>query len=165
MSELKYGKGSLKALSTINPVIRPVLQSLLDDGIDHTVVCGHRNEHDQNEAFYAIPPRSHLKWPDSEHNKLPSDAVDVVPYVKVNGLKGGIHWNADVIIAQGFSVQEANKIVESYNKQMVLFAGMFIIRAHHFGIILRWGGDWNKDWSLMDNRFNDYPHFEIVMHK
>ena len=41
------------------------------------VICGHRNEADQNKAF--AEKKSKLKWPKSKHNKKPSLAVDVVP--------------------------------------------------------------------------------------
>lgn len=41
------------------------------------VICGHRNEADQNKAF--ADKKSKLKFPESKHNKKPSLAVDVVP--------------------------------------------------------------------------------------
>ncbi len=43
---------------------------------DCAVLCGHRNEADQNEAFRNNS--STKKWPDSDHNELPSKAV--VPF-------------------------------------------------------------------------------------
>jgi len=41
------------------------------------VVCGFRNEEDQNKAFKE--KKSKLKFPESKHNKIPSLAVDIVP--------------------------------------------------------------------------------------
>jgi peptidoglycan L-alanyl-D-glutamate endopeptidase CwlK len=41
------------------------------------VICGHRNEADQNKAF--AEKKSKLKFPESKHNQKPSLAVDVVP--------------------------------------------------------------------------------------
>jgi len=29
------------------------------------------------------------------------------------------------------------------------------------GIRLRWGGDWDGDTELDDNKFDDLPHFEL----
>jgi hypothetical protein len=29
------------------------------------------------------------------------------------------------------------------------------------GINLRWGGDWNMNFEVDDNQFDDFPHFEI----
>jgi hypothetical protein len=33
--------------------------------------------------------------------------------------------------------------------------------AKSMGINLRWGGDWDQDFQVMDNKFDDFPHFEI----
>lgn len=46
--------------------------------MDFTVLCGHRGEIEQNEAF--ISGHSRAKWPKSAHNKIPSLGVDVAPY-------------------------------------------------------------------------------------
>jgi len=57
------------------------LQTLFNEVIqivDCAVICGHRGEKDQNEAFNK--GFSKLMWPKSKHNSLPSMAADVVPY-------------------------------------------------------------------------------------
>jgi len=41
------------------------------------ILCGHRNARDQNDAYKN--GNSRLKWPDSRHNKMPSEAVDFGP--------------------------------------------------------------------------------------
>ena len=41
------------------------------------VICGHRDEEDQNAAFTA--GTSKLKWPHSRHNSYPSEAIDLAP--------------------------------------------------------------------------------------
>ena len=46
--------------------------------LDNTIVCGERNEHDQNKAF--DKGFSKVKYPNSKHNSTPSMAVDAVPY-------------------------------------------------------------------------------------
>jgi hypothetical protein len=43
-----------------------------------TVVCGFRNEEDQNALFNS--GNSEKKFPNSKHNVFPSLAVDVIPY-------------------------------------------------------------------------------------
>jgi len=45
---------------------------------DFTVLCGFRNEKDQNKAFE--DGHSKVKWPNSKHNQRPSKAVDLAPY-------------------------------------------------------------------------------------
>ena len=42
-----------------------------------------------------------------------------------------------------------------------LFAGFVIGIAKSMGITLRWGGDWNMNFEVDDNQFDDFPHFEI----
>lgn len=49
----------------------------LDEIYPVQVICGHRNEEDQNKAFKE--KKSKLKFPNSKHNKTPSLAVDIVP--------------------------------------------------------------------------------------
>ena len=41
------------------------------------------------------------------------------------------------------------------------FAGVVIGIARSMGIKLRWGGDWDQDFLVQDNSFDDFPHFEI----
>jgi peptidoglycan L-alanyl-D-glutamate endopeptidase CwlK len=57
------------------------LQILFNEVIkyfDCKIICGFRNELDQNKAFE--DGYSKLKYPNSKHNQVPSLAVDVVPY-------------------------------------------------------------------------------------
>ena len=42
-------------------------------------------------------------------------------------------------------------------------AGFVMGIANTVGIKLRWGGDWDKDTELKDNKFNDLGHFEIII--
>lgn len=62
-------------------LIREVSRRLslrLRQKIDLTVVCGHRGEAEQNQAWR--DGNSEKRWPDSRHNQTPSTAVDVAPY-------------------------------------------------------------------------------------
>ncbi len=81
---------------------------------DCTIICGHRNKADQDQAFAG--GKSKLKWPKSRHNSLPSQAVDVVPYP--------IDWNNH----QRF--EELAVIVKECAAQL--------------GIAITWGGDWTS---------------------
>ena len=100
--------------------------------VDCTILEGHRGAARQNELFEE--GRSKLKYPSSKHNDLPSRAVDVAPHP--------IDWD---------------DLPRFYR-----FAGYVEGVALQMNIKLRWGGDWDRDWDLKDNRFNDFPHFELV---
>ena len=99
--------------------------------VDCSVLCGHRGEEDQNKAF--DEGRSKVKYPNGRHNADPSYAVDVTPYP--------VDWKD--------------------RERQTLFAGYVIGVAQGMGIDLRWGGDWDQDFQVSDNKFDDFPHFEI----
>tara|TARA_R100000908_G_C3701133_1_gene111583 strand:- start:53 stop:484 length:432 start_codon:yes stop_codon:yes gene_type:complete len=100
-------------------------------GFDCTVIEGHRGKEKQNEAFKK--GNSKLKFPKGKHNSLPSVAVDVIPYP--------IDWED--------------------RERMTYFAGYVVGIAKSMGITIRWGGDWNMDTKVKDNRFDDLVHFEL----
>ena len=98
---------------------------------DCSVLEGHRGKELQNKYF--DEDKSKLKFPHGKHNAYPSNAVDVVPYP--------VDWDD--------------------RERQTLFAGFVIGVASQMGVNLRWGGDWDQDWQVVDNRFDDFPHFEI----
>ena len=110
------------------------LQKLFKEVIKHydcTVVCGHRGKEEQDEAVRS--GHSKLNWPNSKHNQLLSLAADVVPYP--------VDWND--------------------TKRFMHFAGFVMGIASQMGIKIRWGGDFNQDLNFKNDRFLDYPHFEL----
>jgi len=111
------------------------LQNLFNEVIKHvdcSVICGHRNKQEQNKAFEE--KRTKVKYPNGRHNAKPSMAVDVVPYP--------IDWDD--------------------RERFHLFAGFVLGIAQSMEINIRWGGDWNKNFEVDDNNFDDFPHFELV---
>jgi len=103
---------------------------------DCTIVEGYRGKVRQERLFRE--GKSKARWRESKHNKRyrgrrRSEAGDVVPYP--------IDWN------------DTNR--------MRYFAGFVVATANSLGVRLRWGGDWNRDTEVKDNRFNDLPHFEL----
>ena len=112
----------------------PDLQKVFNEVIKHvdcSVLEGMRNEERQNKLF--DEGKTKVRYPSGRHNNDPSYAVDVTPYP--------INW-------------------EDWERQ-TLFPGFVIGTARAMGITLRWGGDWDMDFKVMDNRFDDFPHFEI----
>ena len=99
---------------------------------DCTILEGHRNKDRQNQMVEE--GKSQVRWPGGKHNTLPSLAIDVTPY----------------------------PIVWDDRERQTLFAGFVLATAKAMGIDLRWGGDWDSDTEVGDNRFDDLVHFEIV---
>ena len=114
------------------------IQYIFNEVVKHydcSIVCGYRGKKEQNEAY--SKGNSKVKYPNGRHNKLPSIAVDVAPYP--------IDW-AD-------------------EGRFILFAGFVLGVASQKGISLRWGGDWDSDFDLADNEFDDLVHFELKNYK
>lgn len=77
MGTPKFGAKSLERLRTCHDDLQLLCHAILEE-MDITVLCGHRGEQDQNEAFQR--GNSKLKFPKSKHNVMPSLAVDIAPY-------------------------------------------------------------------------------------
>ena len=110
------------------------LQEIFNEVIKHvdcSVLEGHREKDRQNKLFEE--GKTKVKYPDGRHNRQPSSAVDVTPYP--------VDWKD--------------------RERQTLFAGFVIGVASQMGINLRWGGDWDQDFKVVDNRFDDFPHFEL----
>ncbi len=114
--------------------VDPRLQEILNEAIkivDFSVLESFRDQETQNAMFR--DGKSKLRWPDSKHNRRPSLAADIAPYP--------IDWN---------DIRRFDRL-----------SGVIFGIAHSLKIQVRWGGDWDRDWDLFDNRFNDLPHFEL----
>ena len=103
--------------------------------VDCSVLEGHRGKDRQNDLYKE--GKTKLTFPKGRHNSSPSNAVDVVPYP--------VDWGD--------------------RERFHLFAGFVLGIAKGMGINLRWGGDWNINWFVDDNKFDDFPHFELIKNK
>ena len=99
--------------------------------VDCSILEGHRSKERQNKLY--DENRTKVKYPNGRHNSSPSKAVDVTPYP--------VDWED--------------------RERQTLFAGFVLGLARNMGIRLRWGGDWDMDFQVMDTRFDDFPHFEV----
>lgn len=73
----KFSKSSKERLATCHPDLQAVCNELIKQ-YDFSVLCGHRGEREQNEAYKK--GTSNVRYPNSAHNKKPSMAVDIAPY-------------------------------------------------------------------------------------
>lgn len=109
----KFGKKSKERLATCHPDLQLIMNDLIQI-MDVSIVCGHRTEEEQTEAFNK--GFSKVQYPNSKHNSSPSMAVDVIPY------------------PEGYSNRE--KFYE--------MAGMVKAIAHKHGIKIKWGGEFKN---------------------
>ena len=110
------------------------LQKVFNEVIKHvdcSILEGHRDKDRQNKLY--VEGKTKVKYPNGRHNRQPSSAVDVTPYP--------VDWKD--------------------RERQTLFAGFVMGVASQMDINLRWGGDWDQDFQVVDNRFDDFPHFEL----
>lgn len=72
-----FSTKSLARLSTCHEDLQRIFNAVIMER-DVMIVCGARGKAEQDAAFKA--GTSKLKYPKSKHNRLPSHAVDVIPY-------------------------------------------------------------------------------------
>ncbi len=129
----RFGTTSLARLDTCHPDIQLLMYEVIKH-IDCSIVCGHRDKEDQDEAVAA--GKSKAPWPTSKHNSVPSMAVDIMPWYP-----GGIRWTD--------------------REGMYFFIGMVKGVATQMGIRIRIGIDWDGDNDMHDQGFVDGPHIEL----
>lgn len=121
-----FSKRSKKNLETCNFDLKIILYRAIKE-IDFAVICGHRGEREQNIAYEN--GFSKVLFPDSEHNEMPSNAVDIAPYP--------IDWN---------DINRFNKLAKVIKRI-----------AKQTNIKIKWGGDWKnfKDYPHFELEITD----------
>ena len=136
----KFGKQSQERLATCHSNIVKLMYTVVEF-YDITILCGYRNEGEQELAF--ANGKSKAKFGHSPHNHFSALAVDIAPYQAGVGIP--LHdgqWDKD---------------------QFIFMAGIVLAKADELGIDITWGGDWNKNQLVIrDQSFNDLPHFQIT---
>jgi peptidoglycan L-alanyl-D-glutamate endopeptidase CwlK len=139
----KYSDRSRLRLETCDYRIQQVFFQVIKE-IDCTIIEGYRPSSKQAELVKLGKSKVFV----SKHNEQPSEAVDVAPYIK--GV--GIPW------------PDKEKSPDTYIKDLAafyFFAGYVLKTAKTMGVQLRWGGDWDGDFSFTDQDFDDLVHFEL----
>lgn len=127
----RFSLHSQNIIATCDPRIREICERVIKI-VDCRAISGRRDKQEQDALFYA--GKSQLKYPASYHNASPySKAIDIAPYP--------IDWKD--------------------RERFTLFAGIMIGVAEMLGYRLTWGGDWNRNFEVSDNNFDDLAHFQI----
>ena len=129
----QFSNASLNKLSTCDYRLQKLFKHVIIY-YDCTVIDGYRPQNIQD--IYYNTGKSKVKWPDSKHNKQPSLAIDVAPYIQGKG----IIWEP---------------------KQCYTFGGFVLGCALSLDIDIIWGGDWDSDKDISDQTFNDLVHFQV----
>lgn len=137
----RFSETSFSRLSTCDVELQTLFFEVIKT-FDCVVLEGHRGEEAQNKAFEE--GHSKLKWPLGNHNSMPSMAVDVAPFepgINVDWKDiQRFHLFAGFVLGIAQRLKDEGKMTKS----------------------IRWGGDWNRDYRVKDEKFRDLPHFELV---
>ena len=126
-----FSKSSQDKLDTCHPDLQRLFTKIIEK-YDCTILCGHRNKEDQDQAV--AEGKSKVAWPNSKHNTVPSNAIDAAPFP--------LDWKD--------------------TSRFYHFAGYVLGIADFLGIKIRYGGDWNGNLQFRDEKFQDLPHFELI---
>lgn len=137
-----FSQKSMDQLTTCDYRLQRLFLDVVRE-FDCTVIQGHRSIQEQEHLFQT----GKSKVRRGKHNESPSLAVDVAPWVAGRG----IPW--------------PHPQTPTYVKDLALFyyfAGYVMSRAAEQGILIRFGGDWDRDNNLIDQTFDDLVHFELL---
>jgi len=132
-----FGTSSKVELSSSDPELQILFYEVIKE-FDCKVVKGHREQQEQDKAFEE--GRSKLKYPNGNHNAIPSNAVDVYPYPIDMKNTNRFYWFAGFVVGIASRLYSEGKMTKK----------------------VRWGGDWDGDKDINDQTFNDLVHFELL---
>lgn len=138
MPQRTWSRRSKFIYDQLDPRLQVLMTRLRDEVADISLVYphgGHRDR-DTQESLFASGA-STLRYPDSKHNKKPSEAVDFQPYPYPRSEPK--LWGA-----------------------LGYLAGRAFAIAQEEGFKIRWGGDWNGNGDLTDQNFDDLFHIEVL---
>lgn len=141
-----WGQRSSDVLSTLHPDLAKVMNlAIKHSTIDFGLVEGYRSVERQNILFKAGKSRIDGIRKKGKHNYNPSLAVDIIISAKeIPSL--GYDWNH-----------------LSYVAGVVQTCASILYEAGEITHKVRWGGNWDMDGIiLIDQEFDDGPHFELV---
>lgn len=139
----EFSESSKSKLATCHVDLKTLFSYVINER-DCIIICGHRGEEEQEEAFREGKTRVH--YPYGNHNAIPSNAVDAAPYP--------VDWNN----IEGF-VEFA---------KFVLDTAAMLKDAGHIESDIRWGGDWARTGTYNPEEnskhgINDLDHFERIL--
>ena len=141
----KFGKTSKERLATCHLDLQMIMnESIKITNVDFGIAEGHRSIEKQQQYFKEGKSKIDGVNKKGKHNFTPSLAVDIYPYFD-NGAK----WDNE-------HLSYLSGIIHAVSE--MLFADGEITHK------IRWGGNWDRDGViLLDQSFDDRPHFELVL--
>lgn len=133
-----FSKESEEKLSTCHADLQILFHEVIKY-FDCQVLEGHRDKEEQEKAV--MEGKSKLHYPYGKHNATPSNAVDVTPYPVDWKNINRFYWFAGYVMGIAERLYAEGKMEHK----------------------IRYGGDWNSNMDITDQKFNDLVHFEIIL--
>lgn len=140
----KFSKNSLKRLESCHEDLEKIMKVAVSvSDVDFGIAEGHRSVEKQKQYFDEGKSKIDGINKKGKHNYKPSLAADIYPYFD-NGAK----WDNEHL---------------SYLAGLIHGISEVLYRDGEINHKIRWGGNWDMDGIiLLDQSFDDRPHFELV---
>ena len=180
-----WSESSLAAYNTCTAPLQQVADRALELGVvDIVFMEGLRGKAAQNDMHRLN--KSKLLWPFGKHNVYQgnggSDAPNIETLTRIANPTypgGKMHVEPDAYRRLCNLIEEAPNgkvcamdIAPYFNDGRRIpwddvftwntFGGFIVAVGATLGVPLRWGGDWDGDWTNKDQGFHDLPHFELT---
>jgi len=142
------GRYSQNKLITCNDLLQIIVKkAIIISEVDFGIIHGFRDKVLQNSLFRS--KASKKRWPDSEHNTQPSNALDFAVWVAA---LRKYDWEVleNYYYIWGLLHAVAFEVFKKYGQKTGVY------------YVLRWGGNWDRDADFFDQNFYDLGHIEIV---
>lgn len=142
----KFGQKSYSFLLTCHPdLIRLGEEAIASSPMDFSCTDGARDAETQAKKF----AEGLTKVQFSKHQMEPSHAVHFDPFPVLYP-----------VVKPENTAAETMEAVKRYARYYML-AMHIRATAERIGIKIRWGGDWDGDYDVMDQTFDDLAHYEL----
>lgn len=143
-----FGKVSRERLALAHPNLRVVFNAVIKR-VDCTILETVRSPEDAARNLETGASRtSHSRHLADVNGR--ADAADAAPWP--------LQWPKG---PADDSPAELKRWMKDYARYY-MFGGYVLATADQLGIQLRWGGDWDGDWNIQEQNFDDLVHFEVV---
>lgn len=150
-----FGSASQRRLNTCDYKIQEICNEAIKI-INFSVITGHRTKEKQD---FLYPKYTKLKWPHGKHNSFPSRAIDIAPYIPPYGAIFGGSTQVDQLShSQNVSKEKVRAFV---HKSYARLIGVIEAVAAQKNIPIRVGMDWDGDFDMLDQDFDDLGHWEL----
>lgn len=143
MGSFKFSQTSLDRLATCHSDLKIIMMEAISvSNIDFGIAEGYRTIERQKDLFDKGLSKIDGVNKKGKHNYNPSLAVDIYPWVN-----GAAKWDNEHLSYLAGLIHGVSEML--YNKNTI---------THH----IRWGGNFDMDGEILEQTFNDRPHFELI---